>query len=352
MPRPGKKPGQGFGTTSTILTGRYHARTEKIKPLMTHRQFPVNMTIRCGILMLLSTLLILGACTMKPPILKIEGIEQPLTPGTIVDTRNGRAITFEQLVQQLQQARVVYIGERHTETGHHRFQLEILQALIKSGQNVRVGLEMFDHTYQSVLDQWSAGALDWQTFLKRTHWYANWKFDDRLYKDILAYIQKQHLKLIGLNIPFCIPPKIAVGGLKNLSAQDRGHLPDRIDTTNAEHRAYMQEIFKIHKIKGREDFENFYAAQCAWEDGMARAVADNLGQATMVVFAGNGHIQRKFGIPDRAFKRGQAPFLTVFLATSTAHMPLSRASGDFIWIAPPSSSKPARTLTVAPSKMR
>ena len=85
-------------------------------------------------------------------------------------------------------------------------------------------------------------------------------------------------------------------------------------------------------MKGRDDFENFYAAQCAWEDGMARAVADNLDHSTMVVLVGNGHIVRKFGIPNRAFKRNQAPFLTVYLASP--RMPASLTDGDFIWITP------------------
>jgi len=279
---------------------------------------------------------------MKPALLQIEGIDAPLATGTIVDSRNGQPITFDQLVQQLAQVRVVYVGERHTDRSHHEIQLRIIRALVEKGLNIRVGMEMFDHTYQAVLDRWSAGDLAWEDFLKKCHWYANWKFDDSLYKEILVYIQERHLKLIGLNIPFCIPPKIAVGGLENLSAYDRAQLPKEIDTTQPEHRAYVEEIFKMHQMKGRYDFENFYAAQCAWEDGMAQAIADNLDQATMVVLAGNGHIIRKFGIPDRAFKRSQASFRTVYLATPP--MPVSLADGDFIWVTPGEGGSPHRRM--------
>jgi len=279
---------------------------------------------------------------MKPALFKIEGIDTPLAAGTIVDSRNGQSITFDQLIQQLAQVRVVYVGERHTDRSHHEIQLRIVRALVEKGLNIRVGMEMFDHTYQPVLDQWSSGGLEWETFLKKCHWYANWKFDDSLYKDILVYIQERHLKLIGLNIPFCIPPKIAVGGLESLSAYDRAQLPKEIDTTQPEHRAYVEEIFKMHQMKGRDDFENFYAAQCAWEDGMAQAIADNLDQATMVVLAGNGHIIRKFGIPDRAFKRSQAPFRTVYLATPP--MPVSLTDGDFIWVSPSEGGSPHMSM--------
>ncbi len=300
-------------------------------PARTHRRKPPLMV-------LLGVVLILSACTMKPALFKIEGLDHPVAAGTIVDSRSGQPITFDQLVQQLVQVPVVYVGEHHTDRTHHQVQLRIIRALVDQGADIRVGMEMFDHTYQAVLDQWSAGDLNWEAFLKKSHWYANWRFDDTLYKDILAFIQERHLKLIGLNIPFCIPPKIAVGGLENLSEHDRAQLPERIDTTQPEHRAYVEEIFKMHQMKGRDTFKNFYTAQCAWEDSMARAVADNLNQAAMVVLVGNGHIVRKFGIPDRAFRQSQAPFRTVYLATP--RMSVSAADGDFIWITPAEGGSP------------
>jgi uncharacterized iron-regulated protein len=287
---------------------------------------------------LLSAILVLGACTMKPALVKVEGFDRSLKVGSILDCRQGEIITFEALIQRLAGIRVVYAGEHHTDRNHHQVQLRIIRALVEKGGNVRVGMEMFDHTYAAVLDQWSAGNLDWNTFLKKTHWYANWRYDDSLYHDILAYIQKRHLKLIGLNIPFCIPPKIALGGLDSLSPYERAQLPQKIDTTQPEHRAYLKKIFAMHHLKGREDFENFYAAQCAWEDGMAKAVADHLDNATMVVLVGDGHIKRKFGIPDRAFMRTQAPFRTVYLATPGT--PLSRVDADFIWITPAEEDMP------------
>ena len=275
---------------------------------------------------------------MKPAQLKIEGLDQPLAIDTIYDTTQNKAIDFEALIKQLTPARVVYVGERHTSPAHHQIQLKIIRALVERGRKVRVGMEMFDHTYQKRLDQWSVGQMKWEDFLKRSHWYANWKFDDTLYKDILLYIKENQLKLVGLNIPFHLPRKISVGGLDNLLASERHLLPQEIDTTDAEHRSYVENIFKMHKIKGRDDFESFYAAQCAWEDAMAQAVANNLGNDTMVVIAGNGHIKRKFGIPNRAFKRSQAPFRTVYL--STPGMEVTLEDGDYIWVTPEDGAMP------------
>jgi uncharacterized iron-regulated protein len=191
-------------------------------------------------------------------------------------------------------------------------------------------MEMFDHTYQTVLDRWSKGELEYDAFLKRTHWYANWNFRDGLYKEILLFIKTRRLKLVGLNIPFHLPRKIAVGGLESLSPSERRMLPERIDTANPDHRAYLEKVFGRHKVRGRQNFEDFYAAQCAWEDGMASAVAENRGDETMVVLAGNGHIVRRFGIPDRAFKRTGTPFRTIIPARPGTEV--STQDGDFIWV--------------------
>jgi uncharacterized iron-regulated protein len=167
-------------------------------------------------------------------------------------------------------------------------------------------------------------------FLQQVHWYANWRYNDALYKDILLYIQTHKLRLTGLNIPFCLPPKIAIGGLDSLSDAERAQLPATIDTTDERHRAYVEKIFKQHHIQGREDFEHFYAAQCAWEDGMAQAVAQHAGDDMMVVLIGNGHIIYKFGVPNRAFKRNGASFRTIFLATPGED--IDRQAADFIWV--------------------
>ena len=75
----------------------------------------------------------------------------------------------EQLFADLADARVVYVGESHTNPAHHAIQLEVIKALEPSTANLTIGMEMFDNTYQPVLDQWTAGELDQTDFIKKTH---------------------------------------------------------------------------------------------------------------------------------------------------------------------------------------
>jgi uncharacterized iron-regulated protein len=265
--------------------------------------------------------------------LLIKDTAQSFKEGTIFSTRANRAITFEELSAELDCCGIIYVGEEHTDYDHHQIQLEIIQAIFKQHPNMAVGMEMFARSYQNVLDLWSGGKLDQKEFLRKTHWYANWRYKFSLYQGILDFIQENHLRLVGLNIPFDIPAKIRVGGIENLSEYEKGYLPPEIDTSNTAHRDYLRNVFNQHHFKGEVEFEDFYMAQSVWEDAMAEAIAQNLKDNVMVVLAGNGHIQFKYGIPDRAFKRTGVSFRTVYLASAGNKVALDLA--DYIWVTAP-----------------
>ena len=297
-----------------------------------HEQTPFLKKWRSTLFCLLILVSLFGGCAVVPKTLVIKDIPASFQEGTIISGRTGKPVTFEELLGDLNDQRVIYIGESHTDKHHHGIQLQIIQAIYKTHASVAVGLEMFDHSYRDVLDQWAAGHLDERDFLRKTHWYANWRYKYSLYSDILNFIKDKHIRLVGLNIPFHIPSKIRVGGLENLNAADKAHLPLEIDTTNEVHREYLKEVYQQHPFGGKVEFDDFYMAQCVWEDVMAEAIAQNLNEDTMVVLAGNGHIQFKYGIPDRAFRRTGASFRTIYLASAGGEVELGIA--DYIWVTP------------------
>ncbi|MFH2219120.1 MAG: ChaN family lipoprotein [Pseudomonadota bacterium] len=269
---------------------------------------------------------------MTPKSLSIKDIPTPFSEGSIVETANGVPVSFENLTTDLAGVRIVYVGEQHTSAAHHEIQLTVIKAIYKKHPDISIGMEMFDVSYQEILDQWSAGKLDRKEFLEKVHWYANWKFDYDLYADILNFIKEKKIKLVGLNIPFHIPPRIREGGIENLSGDDKKYLPGKIDASDAAHKAYVETIFKTHHFSKRVNFDYFYMAQCVWEDTMAESIARNLKEKTMIVLAGNGHIVRKFGIPDRTFQRTGASFRTIYLAPGGSEV--ERDFADYIWVTP------------------
>jgi uncharacterized iron-regulated protein len=282
---------------------------------------------------LLALMILFWGCAVVPKTLLIKEIPASFQEGTIISGQTGKPVTFEELLADLNDCRVIYIGEAHTDEHHHGIQLHIIQAIYKIHASMAVGMEMFDHSYQLILDQWSDGQLDQKSFLEKTHWSYNWNFDFDLYSDILIFVKENQIRLVGLNIPSHIQRKIARGGIESIFGDDKKHLPEKIDLSNTAHRAYVEKVYKRHHHMGELDnFEYFYMAQCVWEDRMAEAIAQNLNGDMMVVLAGNGHIQFKYGIPDRAFRRTGASFRTIYLAGVGGEVELSIA--DYIWVTP------------------
>jgi uncharacterized iron-regulated protein len=281
---------------------------------------------------------IISGCAATPKKLLIRDTSRSYPAGRIISGKTGAPVLPEALLADLARVRIVYVGENHHNPAHHKIQLRIIKAMHKMHPDLIIGMEMFDKTYQPVLNQWSADTLDEKAFLQKVHWYVNWRFNFDLYRDILDFARVHRVRIIGLNIPAHIPPKIAAGGIDSLLDDDRRYLPADIDTSSPAHRAYLQKIFKFHHLPGPGAFENFYMAQCVWEDTMAESIALNLGRHPMVVIAGNGHIRNKFGIPDRAYKRTRAPFRTISLIPAGGRADLSFA--DYIWVTPPDAKQP------------
>jgi uncharacterized iron-regulated protein len=300
------------------------------------KTFNARQTVNTVCLLLvvfLPVILMNGGCANHPKEPMGIEVEAKVPDDNIISSASGQSVSFEDLMTILSKVQVIYIGESHTHKEDHQIQLKIIESLYKSFPNLKVGMEMFDQTYQARLDSWSSGIVDEISFLRNVHWYANWRYDFSLYRDILLFIRANHIPLIGLNIPFYIPPKIAIGGIESLSEEEKRHLPEKIDQTDVAHREYVYGIFAQHRIPGRDHFDFFYSAQCVWEDGMAEAISRHLSSEKMVVLVGNGHIYRKFGIPNRAFQRTKAEYRTIYLVESDNSIEL--AAADFIWITHP-----------------
>jgi uncharacterized iron-regulated protein len=286
----------------------------------------------CCLCISLAALILIWGCAAKSNKVMIKDTSSAAKVDSIISGDSGKTVSFDELLQDLNHHQMIFVGEKHAIQSHHANQLEIIKAAFKDNPSLVVGMEMFDRSYQPVLDLWSAGVLDEETFLRKVHWYANWRYDFALYRDILLFIKNNKIKMVALNIPSYITSRIRVGGIENLSDEDRSYLPKEIDTQNAAHRDYVEKAFNQHQFNGNVRFDDFYMAQCVWDEVMAESVAANLGTKKIVVLAGNGHIQYKYGIPDRAFRRTGIAFRTIYQASVGDEIELSVA--DYIWVTP------------------
>jgi uncharacterized iron-regulated protein len=276
---------------------------------------------------------VVAGCAALPEERPRKDAVSALAPNTIISGETGTPVSFDDMMADLVEVRIVYVGENHTDPEHHRIQKKIIGTLHERGVNLSVGLEMVDFTYQAVLDRWAGAETDREAFLEITHWYANWRYDIDLYWDIFAFAKERKIRLVALNTPFHLPPRVRIGGLANLTDDDRRYLPSEIVTSNLAYKNQLAPIFKHHNFGDRGNFDYFFEAQCLWDETMAESIVRNLGTGAMAVLVGNGHIVYRYGVPDRAYRRAALPYRTVYLTPVGSEF--EAAYADYIWLTAP-----------------
>lgn len=218
--------------------------------------------------------------------------------------------TPEEHIQQLAQADVVYLGETHDSVADHEVQLHIIQALHAENPKLAIAFEMFQHPFQSVLDDYISGSIDEDTLRRDTEYDSRWGFPWEFYAPMLRFAREHQLPVLALNAPSEIVRKVARQGLASLDDAERQLIPplDEIRTDNENYREYVGAVFAHahHSAHGQMNFENFFAAQVVWDetmaDNIAQFITENPGYQ-VVVIAGQGHVIYGYGIPDRVTRR-------------------------------------------------
>lgn len=235
--------------------------------------------------------------------------------------RDGRTLTFREMMTDMRGSRLIFVGEVHDSETHHRLQLDVIRALKGAGVPVAIGVEMFNSDYQRELDRWVAGKTDLMSFVRvyRENWTIPWS----LYDAIFLYARNNGIPIIALNPPKEVVQKVFHKGFSSLSAQEREKLPEGVSCeVDTPYRRFVKGMFREHDMDDRS-FENFCEAQMLRNRTMARLLLEYLEKnprMTVVVLAGVGHAMKR-GVPDELKKDAALPVRVVI-------PPLGEAAGD------------------------
>lgn len=209
-----------------------------------------------------------------------------------VSVADQRAVSM--MIADLEQAKVIFIGEFHDQRDHHRLQLEVIKALQRSGTPLAIGLEMFDLEKQPVLDEWVRGTMSLQDFVERysRSWSINWAE----YDAIMLFARNNGIPLVALDTPPDLVKTVTYKGSGALTTDSLIRLPAGVSTAMLpSYRKFMSQAFRTHEIPDFM-FDNFCAAQGLRNSTMARRIVGYLAvnpARKMVVIAGVGHAMRR-----------------------------------------------------------
>lgn len=223
----------------------------------------------------------------------------------ITDTRTGELLSPEELAEELASARIVLVGESHTDINFHRVQLRIIQALRQAGRTVLVGLEMYPYTKQEFLDNWVEGRYTEEGFLDLSDWYESWGYHWNYYRDIFLYSRQHGVPMYALNTPRDVIAAVRKQGLENLTEEQREHLPPEVDTESDEHfelfKAFFDDDDEFHASMSDEQWRSMFEAQCSWDATFGYNALQVLEshedpQTVLVILVGSGHTAYDLGI--------------------------------------------------------
>jgi uncharacterized iron-regulated protein len=254
--------------------------------------------------------------------------------GEVVELATGERITFQEMIRDLEAARVVYVGETHVSRADHALQLKVARALLERHPQLAIGVEMVPRTLQPVLDRWVKGLLSEEDLLEELAWEETWGHDFALYRPLFQLTRDHRLPMVALNAPGDLVRKVARDGLAGLDARERSQLAVRFLDDDPRHRAFVEEEFRSHAHGGFENFQHFYEAQLAWDETMAETLAQWLrdhADFQVLVLAGKGHVNYRFGVPERTKRRLEHRYaIVVPMPVHDTALQVSPEIGDYL----------------------
>jgi uncharacterized iron-regulated protein len=195
--------------------------------------------------------------------------------------------------RNLEDARIIYIGEKHDEPYHHRFQEKIIRWFSRHGKPLTIGMEMLDVTQQAALDDYLKKGIAWSEFSRRTGFDRGWGRTSPAYRRILSLCRGKAIPVIALNAPAQVARRLARN--EPLTSEQRRLVPEYPEPPGGFEQ--FRKAMAGHRTLG--SLRPYYEAQRAWDQTMAGRILAWLPNhpGTLVVLLGRFHADPRTGVP-------------------------------------------------------
>jgi len=269
----------------------------------------------------------------------------------------GRAVRLGDVVEALERADVLLIGETHDDAVAHLLEAELLRRADEkysraASRAVALSLEMFERDVQVVLDEYLGGLISERHFLSSSRPWPNYQ---TAYRPMVEYAKARGLAVVAANAPARYVSRVTAhgpGSLSALSAQARAWLPPLpFAPASAAYAAKFRGFMRSesphapgpHGAHGAAS--HLLEAQTLRDAAMAHAIAEHLkSRAGSLVVHVNGtfHSEGRLGVPEHIQGyRPQARLLVVTIRRGAGYPDFDPARhaglGDFVILTDPES---------------
>lgn len=218
--------------------------------------------------------------------------------------------------------RCIVAAEIHDNILTHNAQLAVIDSArrMSDGKKLIVGFEQFYRNHNPLLDDFVQGNISTNTLLQKADWDYVWGFDPSLYTPIFEYCRFHKIPMRGLNVPRPLVSYVTKLGLDGLPTEIKPFLPQEMDFSNQEHYDHFVRLMTnghglSHGTAEKGVLDRYYQVQVLWEEWMSQSVALSLKDkpdTRMVALIGSGHVEGRYGFPDRVQKRcNERPYTIV-----------------------------------------
>lgn len=222
--------------------------------------------------------------------------------------------------------RCIVAAEIHDNQKTHDAQLAIIDSArrLNDGKDVMVGFEQFYRGHNGLLNRYVGGDISLESLLKLTEWEKTWGYEAHLYIPIFEYCRQHGIPMRGLNVPQQFVWQVSATGLNGLPDPLKKFLPTDMDFSNNDHfEHFVNMIQQGHGVVDKSKVNRYYEVQVLWEEWMSESVASYLKlnpNSRMVTLVGSGHVEGRYGIPDRVERRcNERPYTIVPRPVAWSH---------------------------------
>lgn len=244
-------------------------------------------------------------------------VDSGYVPHRVYNSEDKKFSDFEMMLTELARADVVFVGEQHNDSATHRLELAILEGLARRRNSIIVALEMFERDTQQAMDDYLAGRITEQEFLKISRPWPDYATD---YRPLVELAKAQGWRVVAGNVPRKYASQVGRGGLAvldKLPVAERALIAGEVTAPNDDYFKKFAETMSAHpgstgekktESEERATMERFYQAQCVKDDTMAESVAKSFSNAAdprplILHFNGAFHSDYRLGTVARTRQR-------------------------------------------------